>query len=293
MTAFEKFIYEHLHTLRRIVQFGTIVFVVLVPIFNKWGYNQVIGTFYSISIGHLEIVDPALVVQSILLTREIHFPLLLAGFIPLLLALFLGKVFCSWVCPFNLLAEWGDRIRKRIRPSLAKEDHLNPRAHHYWLIYGSILSVVAIFGLPLITLISLPGLITGQIADLLFFGTLGFEILFVFLILILEVFFAPRFWCKYACPVGATLALLRTKKTLKIKFEPGKCIYAQTKRLPCQVVCPLQLNPMRIDIYPYCYNCGECVDACRKEGQALNFTLQPLERFIPMDFVEGKKRMID
>ncbi len=292
MTTFEKFIYEHLHTLRRVVQFGTIGFIIVVPILNKLGHNEVIGTFYSISIGNLDIVDPALVIQSVLLTKEIHFPLLLAGFIPLLITLFFGKVFCSWVCPFNLLAEWADRIRKRIRPNQVKEDHLNPRSHHYWLIYGSILSAVAILGLPVISLISMPGLITGQIADFIFFGAVGFEISLVIIILLIEVFIAPRFWCKYACPVGATLALLRTKKTLKIKFEPGKCTYAHTRRLPCQVACPLQLNPMRVDIYPYCYNCGDCVDACRKEGKALSFTFQPPERFAA-DFEEGKKRTID
>ncbi len=278
MTRFERFIYQHLHGLRRATQLLAVVFIFLVPLLNRWGVNDILGTFYSIRIGNLDIVDPALVLQTILLTKEIYFPLLLAGFIPLVITLFFGKVFCSWICPFNLLAEFAEKIRKKIRPSLVRLPHHNPKGHHYWLIYGSVLTFVAVFGVPLISLISMPGLITGQVADWLYIGTIGFEILFVPAILIIEIFFAPRFWCKYACPVGATLALLRAKSTLRIKFDPPKCTYAQTRRLPCQEACPLNLNPMKAkDLYPYCFNCGECVNACRVEGQALNFTLQPVE----------------
>lgn len=288
MTKFERFIYQNLHSLRRLTQWLALGFVFLVPLLNRWGVNDIIGTFYSIRVGNLDIVDPALVLQTVLLTKELYFPLLLAGFIPLVITLFFGKVFCSWICPFNLLAEFADKIRQKVRPNAVRLPHRNPKGHHYWLVYGSILTFVAVFGVPLISLISMPGLITGQVADFLYVGTIGFELLAVPLILIIEIFFAPRFWCKYACPVGATLALLRAKNTLRIKFDAHKCTYAHTRRLPCQEACPLHLNPMKFkDLYPYCFNCGECVDACRVEGQALNFTLQPVEKIAAVHIAEN------
>ncbi len=291
MTAFEKFIYNHLHLLRRFVQFSTLGFIFLVPALNRWGFNEVIGTFYSISLGNLDIVDPALMLQTILLTKEIYFPLLLAGIIPLIITLLLGKVFCSWACPFNLFAEYVDKLRRKIKPAGIPLHNRNPKPHYYWVVFGSILTLVAVLGVPIITLISLPGLISGQIADLVFWGTLGIESLLIIIILLIELLWAPRFWCKYACPVGATLSLLRSKHTLKIHYNPRHCT-CHPGSLPCNAACPIHLDPRRLDIYPYCYNCGDCVDACREEGRALNFTLQPVERLAAVQ-INDKKRSID
>ena len=271
MTALEKYIYRHLHLLRRLTQIIALAFVFLVPVLNKIGFNQIIGTFYSISIGNLDVVDPALVLQNILLTKQIYFPLFLAGFIPLIITMLAGKVFCSWVCPFNLLAEVTDKVRRFIRPKTVKIKNRNPKPQYYWLVFGTILSLVAILGIPIISLISMPGLITGQAADLIFFGTLGGELFLVVFILLIEIFIAPRFWCKYACPVGATLSLLRFKNTLKIDFNVQECKCSTNHVLACHSACPIQLDPRSPGIYPYCYNCGECVDACRSNGQALNF----------------------
>lgn len=291
MTGFEKYIYEHLHVLRRLVQVTALLFLFAVPILNKFGFNEILGTFYSIKIGNLDIVDPALMLQNILLTKEIYFPMLLAGIIPLIITLLLGKVFCSWVCPFNLFAEFTDMLRRKIRPKTVTVRHHNPKPHHYWLVFGVILTAVAVLGVPLIALTSMPGLISGQIADALFWGSLGFESLFVLFILAVEVFRAPRFWCKYACPVGATLSLLRSRHTLKIHYNPQQCS-CKPNYLPCNSACPVQLDPRHTGIYPYCFNCGECVDACRNEGQALTFTLQPAEKFSAVQ-IQSRKPMID
>jgi len=292
MTGFEKFVYKHISLLRRIIQISTVIFIFIVPLLNKAGINHITGTFYSISVGNLDIVDPALMLQTILLTKQIFFPLLLAGLIPLIITLLLGKVFCSWVCPFNLLAEFADRLRRIIRPGSVKVHNNNPKPHYYWLVFGSIIMLVAILGVPIISFISMPGLITGQVADLIFAGVVGFEILLVIVILLLEIFIATRFWCKYACPVGATLALFRFKNTLKIKFTASKCVCSTNTILKCNAACPLQLDPRNPGIYPYCYNCGECVDACRHNGQALLFSFQSEDKKIerqPMPKIRKKR----
>ena len=277
MTKFEKYIYDHLHILRLITQFAALAFLFVIPALNKYGFNEIIGTFYSMSIGNLDIVDPALMLQHILLTKEIYFPLLLAGIIPLILTLLFGKVFCSWICPFNLIAEYSDKIRKLLRPKTTKGYNKNPKPHYYWLIFGIIITIVAISGIPIITLISFPGLLSGQIADLVFFGTLGIEIIAIVIILLIEIFFKPRFWCKYACPVGATLGLLRAKHTLTIQYNAQicaeNCPVDKKKKSICNNACPIDLNPIQPGIYPYCTNCGECISACQNKGEkALSFT---------------------
>jgi len=277
MTKFEKYIYDHLHILRRLSQISALAFLFVIPALNRYGFNEVIGTFYSMSLGNLDIVDPALMLQHILLTKEIYFPMLLAGVIPLIITLLFGKVFCSWICPFNLFAEFTDELRKIIRPATTKGFNKNPKPHYYWLVYGFIVTIVAISGLPIITLISFPGLLSGQIADFVFFGTLGIEIIAIVIILLIEIFLKPRFWCKYACPVGATLGLLRSKHTLTIQYNAQicteNCPIDKKKKSICNNACPIELNPRQFRIYPYCTNCGECISACQNKGEkALTFT---------------------
>ena len=283
MNALEGYVYQRLHRLRRLTQFAALVFLFIVPVLNKMGVHHIIGGFYSIDIGKLVIVDPALLLQTILLTQHIFIPLLLAALIPIVIALAAGKVFCGWVCPFNLFAEMADKLRRRIRPKTAKVRNSNPKPHAYWLIFGAVLTMSVIVGIPLITLLSMPGLISGQIADLLFFGALGLETLFILFILLLEIFVAPRFWCKYACPVGAALSLFRFRKTMRIDFDSTKCVCSADHFLECHAACPLQLDPRSPDIYPTCYNCGECVDACQNNGRALNLRIGNKELTIPAD----------
>ena len=285
MTPFEIYIYTRLHVLRRVVQFLALAFIFVIPILNMLGFRQIIGTFYSISIGNLDIIDPALMLQTIFLTKEIHFPLLLAGIIPLILTLIFGKVFCGWVCPFNLIAEYTDKLRRKIRPGSVKISNSNPKVHYYWLVFGTFVMLMTVSGIPIITLISMPGLISAQAADLVFFSTIGIELSVVLIILVIEVFYKERFWCKFACPVGATLAFLRAKHTLSIHYDAKicseQCPVDKFKLSLCNSACPLNLNPRLINekqnnIYPYCFNCGECVDACQNKGsKAIFFTFHP------------------
>ncbi|MBN2366943.1 MAG: 4Fe-4S binding protein [Calditrichaeota bacterium] len=271
-----KFLYEHLHKLRRAVQILVVLVFIAVPILNDMGITIIFGTLYSISIGNLDIVDPALTLQNILMVKELPVVMLLGALIPLAVALLLGRVFCGWACPYNLIAEYGDKLRRKLRPKSVKKQNRNPKNPIYWIVFGIIFLVLMITGLPLVTYFSLPGLITAQMADLLFLGTVGIEILLVLVILLLEVFLSPRFWCRFVCPVGATLALARSGRTMRVNFDAEKCTCAPAE-FPCNKACPIDLNPRKAGIYPYCFNCGECVDTCRSFGKALTFTMQPLE----------------
>ncbi len=86
-------------------------------------------------------------------------------------------------------------------------------------------------------------------------------------ILILAGFFAaawkvPRFWCRYACPTGAMMAIFQKYSLAGMKRDPIKC----TKCPHCEVKCPMQINildlPWEKFNDPECILCMECVDAC-------------------------------
>ncbi len=72
----------------------------------------------------------------------------------------------------------------------------------------------------------------------------------------------PRFWCRYACPTGALMAVFQKYSLAGIKRDPVKC----TKCPHCEVKCPMQINildlPWEKFNDPECIMCMECVDAC-------------------------------
>ncbi|NOX37929.1 MAG: 4Fe-4S binding protein [Calditrichaeota bacterium] len=283
---------NHLHLYRRISQCLVMAAIILIPVLNTFQVNTVIGTFYSLTIGHLTVMDPALLIQLVLLTGKLAFPWLLAAAIPFLMAAFLGKVFCSWMCPFNLLGEWAQHLRRRIGKPAPPLRFFNPPAIRYWMILAGLFLILAILGIPLINFISMPGLISAQIADLIVNKTLGIEVALVFIILLLEMATRSRFWCKYLCPVGATLALPMHRHTLRVAYSPQKCEACTVRgpHKPCGNACPFHLDPRRPDIYPYCYNCGECVAACQQRGQALRLTFTPtrkIKRQSPARIIEN------
>lgn len=81
----------------------------------------------------------------------------------------------------------------------------------------------------------------------------------------------PRFWCRYACPTGAMMALFQKHSLTGMKRDPVKC----TKCPHCEVKCPMQINildlPWEKFNDPECILCMECVDACPHGSLAPKF----------------------
>jgi polyferredoxin len=81
----------------------------------------------------------------------------------------------------------------------------------------------------------------------------------------------PRFWCRYACPTGALMAVFQKYSYAGIKRDPVKC----TKCPHCEVKCPMQINildlPWEKFNDPECIMCMECVDACPHGSLAMKF----------------------
>jgi ferredoxin-type protein NapH len=268
--------YVRLQSGRRAMQLFVVLFLVAVPLLNLVGVHWVIGSLYSISVFELDIADPVMVLQTTLLTRALYGPLLLAAAIPAVLALAFGRVFCSWMCPYNTLVEWGGWVRgklplKRRAASRNAAVPANPRPFIYWTVFAVLVVATLAAGLPLLAYLSAPGILSSQLSQgILGFG-LGPELALVALLLVAEVALARRFWCKYACPVGAGLSLFRGRRTMRIVRDAERC-GCKPGGEACRAVCPLGLAPKQGDVYPYCFNCGQCLKACEKmRRSALGF----------------------
>ncbi|OQY26326.1 MAG: hypothetical protein B6244_13960 [Candidatus Cloacimonetes bacterium 4572_55] len=260
--------YLTLNRLRVLSQITTILFLIAVPLLNIVGVHWILGTLYSISFGKLDIADPAIVAQTILLTWNLYIPLLIAALIPILIAFICGRVFCSWICPHNTISEWITAFQKRFmtkrwRQYQKKSKNVGIRV--YFGILATLLLVTALFKTPLVSYLSPPGVISSQISQLIRGSGIGLELAIVLLIFIAEFFLFQRYWCKLLCPVGAMLGAFHWKGKLRVQFQAAECKCGK-RPSPCQMACPLQLEPKKKNLYPACFNCGLCAKACENTG---------------------------
>lgn len=250
-----------LNSIRKWVQISALMLLVAIPVMNKAEIIVLTGTFYSLAIGPVWITDPLIGIQTILTTLTADRTLLLSMVIPIVLTLGLGRVFCGWACPQNTISEFVDRAATKfgIERPFGKRTTVAPR----YAVLAVILILTPLVGLPLASLLSAPGIISVQVAKLIYEGIVGLELGLVAVIVLFELFLVRRGWCNYLCPVGSFLGVFRFKKTLKVVFGQnaeqvcGKC-------LACIDACQLGLNPMEDGIYPQCHNCGACISACEE-----------------------------
>ena len=269
--------YNKLNTYRKTVQLFSLAFLVAVPILVVNGIYSIIGNLYSITIFGVDIVDPAMALQTTILSRELIEVLIIGIILPVLLALIFGKVFCSWMCPFNTISEYWQKLtaklfRKRYRKIKLQVKDENPNPVIFWSILISFFVLSIILDFPLITFLSAPGIISSEISHFIMGMGFGLELLIVLMIIFIEGILFKRYWCKFICPVGGVLSIFRFKRTMHLHYNSDLCSCAARSE-PCSYSCPLNLSPKSKNIYPFCFNCGECIRICEKTGSgALSFS---------------------
>ena len=265
MSASNKKTRRNYSRYRFLVQTIAFLIILLNPFANYYlGINFVQGWYQSLGIGNLWFVSPLEGLESILVSKLIYLPLIIGMTIPILLALFLGRVFCSWICPINYFSEILDRIRRFLfRKKFIKDRIVLPKFLLWFALIGELL-LTMILGAPIFVWLSPPGLVGREIMMAVFFRTLAIEGLVIIIVLTLNLI-TRRFYCRYLCPLGGLLAFLGSKRKLVVEHE------SQCKKCGmCSKICPLGLDPLNGESSSsYCWNCGECVDIC--PDQSLNF----------------------
>ena len=113
--------------IRLLVLTGAFLIILINPFVNYYLHiNFIQGWYQSLGIGKLWFVSPLEGLESLLVARQLYMPSLIGMAIPVLLALFLGRVFCSWICPVTFLLEWVDRLRRRIERAAVMSQRKRP-----------------------------------------------------------------------------------------------------------------------------------------------------------------------
>jgi ferredoxin-type protein NapH len=262
---------------RRISQLFSVAFFIALPITNRMGQVEVLGTLASLKLGPIELSDPAVGLSSILASGTVVTTMLTGLILPVLLALVLGPVFCAWVCPWGLFSELIDRVRRRTTtPDSKKPGRLR------WITLAALLLLSLAFGLPVVTLVSVPRLITLLPLELIFLGGVSLGTLGLLVgILVLELVLPRRLWCRALCPVGSLLTLLRIPRTLTVAWDEPTCVPASCG-VNCAATCPWLLDPRHMAAFDGCTNCGVCIEGCPDDpGVSLSFSFKRQARRRP------------
>lgn len=181
---------------------------------------------------------------GILVVQKVQLWLMLF-LIMLVLARWLGRLYCGYICPMNsamLVADWLKKmfkIKERRQPGFLSFRHLS------WIMLAVMISLMAVSQFVLKKpLPILPVLVVSA-----FFVAL---------------FYYPSFFHNYLCPFHAPLALFGSKAVFSKQVSQNRCIGC-TK---CEKVCPSlavtvdrQSRKASIDT-ALCHQCQSCTRVC-------------------------------
>lgn len=223
------------------------------------------GSYWSVTIGGLTFLDPLAFLQVLSTRHSLPLTLAFAGLTPIILAVILGRAFCSWLCPMNTVFEFTrPYLKKRLGSKLPKRTFFTFSQLRYLVFaFGLIMIFFGIAVFPYI----LPYVLLGRFLYYLTTGTI-FWIVLVFLAALVLIDALQRgFWCRYLCPTGAFLTLVGWGRLLRVKHSPAAC--KENCRL-CEAICSWGANP-KTGTMLNCTNCGVCVHKCPRK--ALGFQL--------------------
>jgi ferredoxin-type protein NapH len=282
-----------IETARKITQFLSII-LFNAGLFGVGPWAILLPVMYTLGIQQKTVGDAFAMLQWML--HDLVFPWLpLASF--LLVAVFLGRALCGWVCPFGLVQDLlGYVKRKRMELSIRTHDLL-VNVKYVILAITLLISVTLAISLatgvgqgykaalgalapapfnalsPGDTLFAvLPTMVYAAsntsldalAAGILVVRPLLWARLAIMVTILVLAVYIPRSWCKYLCPHGAALAFLNRFSFLGLKRDPLRCTKAGCRT--CVEVCPMKVPildlPWEKFTDPECTYCLKCADAC-------------------------------
>jgi len=287
--------YLTLRNIRRVYSvFFFTLFVLLLAITdfrNMKGYE--VALFLELS---------PLVALSTFLTSWTLFKGLVLSVIIVVGTLFLGRFFCSWICPMGILNQWISHVLNRRR---AVDDY---RVNAYRPVFRfkyyvlAALSVLAAFGALQIGLFDPIALMTRSFGVSVFPGlhaasgavylkqplfSGGVAVSLLFLGILFANRFISRFWCRVLCPLGALLGILSGRSLLRVRRDVDKCTDCRKCLRHCHGACDPHAE-LRVS---ECHVCMNCIEDC-PEG-AVHFGLPRRQSSVHAPLDVNRRRMVE
>lgn len=248
--------------LRRLSQLGLLGLFLAGPLLGVWIVKGNMAS--SLTLDVLPLSDPFVFIQTLFAG---HFPETTVIVGALIVSAFYmlvgGRVYCSWVCPINIVTDTADWLRRKLK---IKSSLSFSRMGRYTLL-ASILIVSLITGAIVWELINPVTMLQRELV----FG-MGLSWLFVVAIFLLDAFISRRAWCGHLCPMGAFYSLIGKTSLIKTNaVNRDQC----DDCMDCFSICPEPqvIKPAlkgadgssSVIISGNCTNCGRCIDVCAKD----------------------------
>ncbi len=176
--------------------------------------------------------------------------------------LFGGRAFCSWVCPYHLLSEWGESLHLwLVEKKLVKEHAFHRGVRSVFYLSFAVMALAS--GYTVYEMISPTGILSRAIiyGPTLALGWVG-------VLLVFEIAWSRRAWCRYVCPIGMTYGFVGALSPLRVKYHLESCLHEGECRKVCLVphvldtVIKGRAPNVEVPLGPDCTRCGMCVDTC-------------------------------
>lgn len=221
------------------------------------------GSLIASRVLGFHMADPYSALQVVLAFGELFINLAIGTVTVILFwAIFGGRGFCAWVCPYHLLAEWGEKLHVQLVAKKWVTDHPFHRGIRTWFFI--LFALLAwLFSYGIFMTINPVGIVSRA---LIYGPSLG--LIWVGGLLLLEIFYSRRAWCRYVCPMGLTYGMIGTFSPVQVTYHLKDCQHEGACRTVCEVPHVLECvkkgraKDVRVDIGTDCTLCGACVDVC-------------------------------
>lgn len=249
--------------LRRISQLMILALFLLGPLAGVWILKGNLSS--SVLLDTVPMTDPYTLLQTLAaghlpeLTAVLGAAIILSGYF-----LLGGRVYCSWVCPVNVITDAAAWCRRKLK--IRTTTKLSPKLR-YWLLAMSLVAPV-VTGILIWELINPVSMLHRGI---IFGMGLGWMVLAA--IFLLDLLLVERGWCGHLCPMGAFYNLVGHKSPVRVDASQRQSC---DKCMDCFAVCPepqILKGPLfgadkgidsLIDTGD-CTNCGRCIDVCSEQ----------------------------
>jgi len=229
------------------------------------------------------LIDPFTTIQVYLATYHMPINVIIGTTTVILFYLFIGgRTYCSWVCPYGLLSEIGEKLHnKLVSKKIIKNRKFDHRVRHIFWAMFMIMAFTS--GFLVFETFNVVGILSRFIA----YGW-SLALGWVVIVFLIEVFFSRRAWCTYLCPIGTTYGYIGKVSALRIQWNDN-CDHCMV----CHDVCfenqVLDLTKAKHDDQRKekgiktqyvtgadCTLCGRCVDVCHADALKFDFRLKGL-----------------
>lgn len=253
---------------RRFSQLSILFIFLLGPWFGIWIASGNLNS--SLILETVPLTDPYILLQSLFAGHSPETNAIIGVMIVLLFyTLVGGRVYCSWVCPVNMVTDAAQWLRDQFKISGSST---MSRKTRYWILAATLVLAFTTGSIAweMVNPVSMlhRGLIFGM-------GLAWFIVLAVFM---LDLLVSRRGWCSHLCPVGAFYSLLGTHSLIRVRADAREQC---DDCMDCFMVCPEQqvIRPaLKGHVYKNsneiigpvitssnCTNCGRCIDVCAKD----------------------------